>query len=77
MNICFQIIPNGDSVDQSVFTTTMRDELMKRGNFMVNIANDKENGYFFRLVLNQWSLNKEILEELISELDLIADQLFC
>ena len=49
--------------------------LMERGNFMVNYANNKENGYFFRLVLNHWGVTKDILKEFFEELNSITQDI--
>jgi glutamate/tyrosine decarboxylase-like PLP-dependent enzyme len=79
MNICFQIQPTKQQLDKgftvSSFNKLARETLMERGNFMVNFANNKIDGYFFRLVLNHWEVNVDILKELIVELDTIKELL--
>ena len=68
MNICFQLKPSKTDIDTSLMNKRSREVLMNRGNFMVNFSSDEQNGYFFRLVLNHWQLNQQILEELLDEL---------
>lgn len=68
MNICFQVIPKDTNTDIGAYNFKLREILMKRGNFMVNISSTDDDGFFFRLVFNHWDLTQEILLELLDEL---------
>lgn len=75
MNVCFQVIPPSSDIDISEYNKTLRESLMKRGNFMVNIAKNNSDGLFFRLVLNHWGITPEILKELFEEIDSIKQSI--
>lgn len=75
MNICFQLLPTDSKIDVGVFNRELRDRLMSRGNFMVNFSSSKKDGAFFRLVLSHWGVTKEILKELLVELQTIKKEL--
>ncbi len=75
MNICFQVLPDGSKIEVGEFNKTLRERLMKRGNFMVNFSSTEKDGAFFRLVLSHWGLNQSILEEFFEELDSIKKEL--
>ena len=68
MNICFHVLPKDEYKPDYTFNQKLREKVIKRGNFMVNFSEDKENGTYFRLVLNHWGLNKGVLECFFKEL---------
>ncbi len=74
MNFCFHI-KSPNNLSDGDFTLAVREELMKRGNFMVNYSSSSEHGVFFRLVLNHWGVTKEILQEFFVELEAIKADL--
>lgn len=68
MNICFHVLPKDGSKPDYSFNQKLREKVMSRGKFMVNFSKDKENGTYFRLVLNHWGLTKEVLNDFFKEL---------
>ena len=68
MNICFHVLPKDGTKPDYSYNQKLREKVMSRGNFMVNFSKDKENGTYFRLVLNHWGLNKKVLDDFFKEL---------
>lgn len=68
VNFCFQVVPKDSNKNVSDHNISLRERLMADGKFMVNKAQSAEHGSFFRLVLNHWGVNKEILTEFFEEL---------
>lgn len=68
LNVCFQVIPESESVDINRYNFNLRYKLVKRGRIMTNFSSHDDGTIFFRHVFANNQTTFEDLDRLVYEL---------
>lgn len=72
LNVCFQVIPENDSLEINQFNLDLRFKMVREGNFLVNFSSDKDGTTYFRFVFSNEMTQKDDIDKFISHLLSIA-----